>query len=155
MYERQIATGIKWLENQGIDWRGQLRGKNLDLGNPSLCVLGHIFGSYADYIIQHNRSAAWAREHGFLLTRDDLAPSLDPLSFEETYAQGTREYARLTTEWLNAIYGETPIVPEPEKTESPVPDYVPDYVPDELLHQEYVTRFFNRPFSPISILTGV
>lgn len=71
----RVKRGIAWLEKQwGPDWVEHIDLKTLDLTSGSLCVLGQLYGDYAEACYRNGLSDG--RTKGFYDPDDDRYPAL-------------------------------------------------------------------------------
>lgn len=91
MFQKEIAKGVKLLDQSQPDWRDEINLSTLDMGSNCYCVLGQLYGSYS----------AGADDLAIDLDSEDYGFEL-PLSNDSRPATG---YDILTKEWKEAIEG--------------------------------------------------
>jgi hypothetical protein len=86
MYEKEIANGIKWLDENHERWEDKINLDTLDLFDCSLCIIGQLFKDYNHLYKIHdddeNEGFEFSKDHGF-------TPH--------------KEVGQLTKEWKSAI----------------------------------------------------
>jgi hypothetical protein len=61
--QENAARGAAYLDQEHFDWFQQINIKDLNLGCPSFCIVGQLFGSY--YNFAKTKSWTWLSDHGF------------------------------------------------------------------------------------------
>ena len=75
MYKEKIDAGVAWLDKRKPGWRTEIDLKTLDVSDCDYCVLGQVFGHYADGLAFASRKKdsstasskqiEWSHAHGF------------------------------------------------------------------------------------------
>jgi hypothetical protein len=61
--QENATRGAAYLDQEHPDWFQQINIKDLNLGCPSFCIVGQLFGSY--YNFAKTKSWTWLSDHGF------------------------------------------------------------------------------------------
>lgn len=92
---KEIAKGMALLDQKGPeDWRGKIECDTLDMQSCFDCILGQLYGEYADGLQHLTRTGetTFARRHGFEVTMN-----------EDEEDGVTSLYAQLDEAWRQAL----------------------------------------------------
>lgn len=95
MFEKQIESGIRWMDHYFPDWLGIVNVDGLQMNDVTKCVVGQVLKDYFD-------ADFWSLELSSFCVENDLPI----LSRKETVDLGFAtdgDYPILTSEWISAI----------------------------------------------------
>ncbi len=83
----RVERGAAFLDEHEPRWWKRIDEERLRLRSDCNCVLGQLYGSYGDFVMETELGFSWSEEHGF-----DRSSGGDVL-----------DYCTLDTLWLEAI----------------------------------------------------